>query len=120
GISQRTNGAGAQQLAELLARHGCTSTFIDIRGCGDLLHLKSGIAYLGNNRLAVTESLSDRKEFAGYDLIRVNAGEEYAANCVMLNDCVLVAAGHPKFEQELRTRGYRIITLEMSEFQKMD
>ena len=120
GISERTNEAGAQQLAELLARHSYTSKFIDIRNSGALLHLKSGLAYLGDNRLVVTGALADRADFHRYDLVRVNLDEEYAANCVRVNEQVLVAAGYPKFENRLRELGYQTIALEMSEFQKMD
>jgi dimethylargininase len=135
GISERTNGAGAQQLAELLAPNGYTTSFVDIRcpaamksepgevatGSGlDILHLKSGLAYLGDNRLVVTDELANRAEFSGYDLIRVNSDEEYAANCVRVNDQVLVAAGYPRFEGKLRELGYQTIALEMTEFQKMD
>jgi dimethylargininase len=136
GISERTNETGAQQLAELLAPRGYASSFVDIRTSGtgvppvnhapgagatsELLHLKSGLSYLGDNRLAVTDALAERPEFAGYDLIRVPAGEEYAANCIRVNDQVLVAAGHPGFERKLRELGYQTIALEMSEFQKMD
>jgi len=82
--------------------------------------LKSGLAYLGNNHLVVTDSLADQNEFAGYDLVRVNSDEDYAANCVRINDHVLIAAGNPKFERELNKLGYQTIVLEMSEFQKMD
>jgi len=32
----------------------------------------------------------------------------------------LIAAGFPKFEAELRQLGYKLIVLDMSEFQKMD
>jgi dimethylargininase len=39
---------------------------------------------------------------------------------VRVNDYVLVAAGYPAFETTVRTLGYRMIALEMSEFQKMD
>jgi len=136
GISARTNEAGAQQLAELLTPLGYTTSFVDIRKSGtgvppvihaqeacatfELLHLKSGLSYLGNNRLVVTDALAERAEFTGYDLIRVPCGEEYAANCVRVNDHVLVAAGHPQFETKLRELGYWILALEMSEFQKMD
>jgi len=134
GISARTNEAGAQQLAELLVPLGYTSSFVDIRGTGvspvshtqdarttsELLHLKSGLSYLGDNLLVVTDALAERAEFAGYDLIRVPCGGEYAANCVRVNDHVLVAAGHPQFETKLRELGYWILALEMSEFQKMD
>jgi dimethylargininase len=133
GISERTNEAGAQQLAALLAPQGYTSSFVDIRGTGvppvihaqdaratEILHLKSGLAYLGDNRLVVTEALADRAEFAGYDLIQVDADEEYAANCVRVNDSVLIAAGFPRLEGRLSDQNYQTIALEMSEFQKMD
>ena len=120
GISERTNQAGAQQLAELLNSCGFTSSCVDIRGVKEILHLKSGIAWLGDNRLAVIEALSEREEFHGFELVRVNADEEYAANCVRVNDRVLVAAGYPRFEKTLRELGYETIALEMTEFQKMD
>ena len=68
----------------------------------------------------VTDALAGRKEFAEFDLVRVRPGEEYAANCVKVNDYVLVAAGHDHFQQTLRELGYQTIALDMSEFQKMD
>ena len=120
GISDRTNEAGAQQLARLIGLRGSTSSFIDIRPVDDLLHLKSAIAYLGDNRLATTNALADRKELAGYNLTRMDSNEEYAANCVRINGHVLVANGYPKFERRLRDLGYQTISLDMSEFQKMD
>jgi len=120
GISQRTNEAGARQLAELLKSFGYPSSLVDIRGVKGILHLKSGLGYLGNNQLVAIEGLVEREEFRNYDLVRVNAGEEYAANCVRVNDRVLVAAGYPAFEEVLRGLGYHTIALEMTEFQKMD
>ena len=120
GISERTNEAGAQQMAELLSSFGYTSRFVDIRGLKSILHLKSGLAYLGDNRLVVIEALRNRDEFTGYDLVLANAGEEYAANCVLINSHILVAAGYPAFEARLRKVGYQTIALDMSEFQKMD
>src|SRR5213593_4585008 len=71
GLSQRTNEAGAQQLAEILAKCGYTSSVVDIRGVDGLLHFKSGVAYLGDNRLAVTQAVMNREAFASYDLIPV-------------------------------------------------
>jgi dimethylargininase len=64
--------------------------------------------------------LIGRREFDGYDPVRVDLAESYAANCVMVNDYVLVAAGHPVLEGKLRALGYQTIAVEMSEFQKMD
>jgi dimethylargininase len=136
GISERTNEAGAQELAEMLASFNYTSSFVDIRGLigrqsvpravatgsasDGILHLKSGLAYLGDGRLAVIDILASREEFADYELVRVHAGEEYAANCVRINDHVLVAAGYPAWEGKLRELGYQTLALEMGEFQKMD
>src|SRR2546423_782612 len=67
GISERTNEEGARQLAEILINHGCTSSFVDLRGVTGLLHLKSGVASLGDKTLVVTEALANREEFSGYD-----------------------------------------------------
>ena len=129
GLSERTNEAGGQQFAELLAPFGYTSSSVDIREIGGLLHLKSALAYLGDNRLVVTEALDrallryalpNGRATAPYEIVRVSSVEEYAANCIRVNDHVLLAAGYPSFAQTLRGLGYQTIALEMSEFQKMD
>ena len=125
GVSERTNEEGAAELANMLNMSGYSSTLIDIRSLKPhLLHLKSGLAYLGDNRLAVNEALltSDKfgKQFRKFEVIRLESGEEYAANCLAFDGTILVAAGYPRFESELRRFGYRTIALDMSEFQKMD
>jgi dimethylargininase len=120
GISKRTNEAGARQLADFLATLDYSSSLIDIRNLSNILHLKSGLAYLGNNRLAVIDELAKREEFRDYELVAVNPDEEYAANCLEINNRIFIAAGFPKFEKRLSDLGYETIALEMSEFQKMD
>lgn len=59
GLSQRTNEAGAEQLSDVLARHDYGSTIVDIRGMRDLLHLKSGLACVGERELVVSPALAD-------------------------------------------------------------
>jgi dimethylargininase len=120
GLSRRTNEDGARQLASILSDEGYTTSCVDIRKMDTILHLKSGIAYLGDRRLVVMEEMAEWPHFAGYDLIRVTPEESYAANCVIVNDHVLIAAGYPKLQAELERRGYQIIALDMSEFRKMD
>jgi dimethylargininase len=120
GISLRTNEAGARQLASWLSARGFTSSFVDVRQTPGILHLKSGISYIGDNRLVVIDALAAHPAFKGYELVHVAQGEEYAANCIRVNDYILIAAGFPKFEATLRRLGYKLIVLEMSEFQKMD
>ena len=50
GVSERTNAEGARQLAGFLAQEGFTSSVVDIHGVPGILHLKSGLTYLGQER----------------------------------------------------------------------
>jgi dimethylargininase len=120
GLSQRTNEEGARQLAAQLAGEGYASAVIDVRGMSSILHLKSGISYIGENTLVLMEEMADLELFKGYELIRVAEQESYAANCVRVNERVLVAAGYPLLTAELTSRGFHPLEIEMSEFQKMD
>ncbi len=120
GITERTNAAGAEQLVALLAQQGYAASCVDIRGVPGLLHLKSGLSYLGDNRLVVVKALADHPAFQGYELIVAPDGEEYAANVVRINDYVVLAAGFPRLQAAIAMLGYRVIALEMAEFQKMD
>jgi dimethylargininase len=128
GISERTNVGGAQQLSQLLKSFGYTTSFVDIRGLklsdkpssARMLHLKSGLAYLGDNRLAVIEALAGLEQFSDYDVVRLDKGEEYAANCLRIDENVLIAAGYSNFELRLQELGYKTTALDMSEFRKID
>ncbi len=120
GVSERTNEDGARQLASLLSPIGLGSTFVDIRGVPGLLHLKSGIAWLGGRTLALTDLLAPRPEFRGWSRLPVPPGEEYAANAVLVNGRVLLASGFPRFEGAVRALGLPAVPLDMSEFRKLD
>jgi dimethylargininase len=120
GLSHRTNQEGARQLSAHLAAFGYTSSTIDIRAMNSILHFKSGVSYIGDNTLVVMEELADDARFSEFKLIRVAVEESYAANCVRVNDRVLIADGYPKLQHQLVTRGFKPLVLDMSEFQKMD
>ena len=120
GRSARTNEAGAAQLAAILARHGYTSSSIDIRSCPSLLHLKSGITYLGGRRFLVAEGFPTTQQIAAGERIEVSPAEAYAANAVRVNDHILIAAGFPHLASSLAKLPCRVRALEMSEFAKMD
>ena len=120
GLSHRTNEEGTRQLTAHLNRQGYTSALIDVRGLTSILHLKSGLSYIGENTLVVIPELADNPLLRDYELIRVGKEESYAANCVRVNDRVLAPAGYPLLTAELKARGFQPLELEMSEFQKMD
>jgi dimethylargininase len=121
GVSARTNDHGATQLANILHGFGYTATLVNInKPNSSLLHLKSGLAYLGERRLVLDDSLGNRDEFRDFEVIRLDAAEAYAANCLAFSKTVLVASGYPRFESQLRQLGYHTIALDTSEFRKMD
>lgn len=120
GISLRTNHDGARQLSEWLAQYGVTASTVDIRETPGILHLKSGVVALEPHRLVAIEALRSHSAFAGYDILQVVEGEEYAANCVRVNNVVFVAAGYPHLHETLRALNYSFEVLDMSEFAKMD
>lgn len=120
GLSHRTNEEGARQLAGHLAAFGYTSSTIDVRPMTSILHLKSGIAYIGDNTLVVMEEMAGNPDFSRFELIRVSEEESYGANCVQVNERVLVAEGFPHLTTALRERGFDPLVLDMSEYRKMD
>lgn len=120
GLSARTNDEGARQLISILRAHGYSASTINIRANRKLLHLKTGIAYLGERRLVLSSEFPEVAEFSRYELVRVQPEEDYAANCVRINERVLIPAGCPLFAETVRRLGLAGIALEMSEFRKMD
>ena len=117
GLSDRTNEEGATQLNAHLSKYGYTSSLIEV---GEMLHLKSGINYVGNNTLVVYESLHDLSEIKEYEKISIPTKENYAANCVLINDYLLVAKGFDSAKKLFNKAGFNIIELDMSEFEKVD
>src|SRR5271154_2504527 len=67
GVSHRTNEEGPRQLAAHLAAQGYTSSVIDVRAMTTILHLKSGISYIGDNTLVVMEEMADDERFRKYE-----------------------------------------------------
>ena len=120
GLSHRTNREGAAQLTKWLARQGFSSSVIDIRTLPGLLHLKTGLSWLGERRLLATAEIAEHEALGGWEVLRVPAGEDYAANCIRVNDALLVARGFPATEALLRPHGPEVVTLDVSEFRKMD
>lgn len=120
GLSGRSNAEGADQLEQWLAAQGLPLRRIDIRPIRGLLHLKTGMSSLGDGRVAALAAFAPTLAAAGLDVVPVDEDESYAANCVRVNDHVLVAAGYPRFEARLVALGYRPLALEMSEFRRMD
>ncbi|MEJ2540182.1 MAG: hypothetical protein P8188_09450 [Gemmatimonadota bacterium] len=115
GRSTRTNREGAEQLAEIVADQGLTSSPVMV---DEVLHLKTGVTGLGDGRLLATAGMAAR--FPSAEVITVPDDEAYAANCLPIPGHLLVPAGSPRTQRRLLDLGYRVAAVEMSEFRKMD
>jgi dimethylargininase len=117
GISDRTNHEGADQLIHILEKHRMTGEKIELK---QLLHLKSGMSYLEDNNLLVQNELFNHPAFKRFRKIKVGNDEDYAANSIWVNGTVLVPAGFSETRSNIEQAGYPTISLEVSEFEKLD
>ena len=117
GLSDRTNQEGARQVIAHLEKHGLSGSTIAIE---KILHLKTGIAFLEDNTMAATSVYLGIEEFQKFKILRIDADESYAANCIWVNGNVLVAKGYPKAAKTIAGAGYPVIELDVSEFRKLD
>ena len=115
GISERTNREGAGQLSSILSNYGFTTSVAEVSAG---LHLKSDIAYLGNGNIISTPAFSGLVPSA--NVIITEPEENYSANCLRINDYLLIPCGFPKSKKKIADLGYNIIELDMSEFRKLD
>lgn len=117
GISSRTNIEGAEQLINILEKYRMTGSKIHL---DKMLHLKSGASYLGNNKMLVCREFYNKKDFQRFERIRIDDDESYAANSLWVNGKVLVPAGFPETRRKIEIAGYETISLDVSEFIKID
>lgn len=117
GLSDRTNKAGADQLIDIVSRFGYSGSVVDM---SEMLHLKTGVNFLDDNRYLVTGEFVDHPTFSAFDCIEVAEDEAYAANSLYINGTVLVPAGFPKTLKQIQALGYTTIEVDTSEFRKID
>jgi len=85
-----------------------------------MLHLKTGLAYLENNNLLTAGEFINNKTFSKFNRIIIPDEESYAANCIWVNDTVIVPEGYPKVRGLIKKAGYKTIMVDVSEFRKLD
>lgn len=117
GLSNRTNKNGAQQLINILEKYSMTGSVVELK---KVLHLKTGIVYLENNNVLASGEFLNKKEFEKFNILEVDKNEDYSANCIWVNNKVIVPKDYPKTKSIIETAGYETIEVDMSEFCKLD
>ena len=126
GLSRRTNGAAATQLADLFPALPVVSAPVE-----GSLHLKSVMSALDRNTLLFAEheaaeriltALREKGVLRDYHVERIP--DAVASNVLSLGDTLVIQAGFPKSEDKLvslaRARRMRVVKLHMSELIKAD
>ena len=100
-----------------LEKYGMTSSIVEL---SEMFHLKSGLAYLEDNILLVAGEFINNIEFKKFRKIVVDEDEIYSANCIRVNDYVLVPAGYPKIKEKIEKAGFKTIVVDTSEYRKVN
>lgn len=117
GLSNRTNESGARQLIQILEKYGYTGETVSL---DSVLHLKTGIVYLEDNNMLASGEFINKNNFETYNILKVEPKDAYSANCIRVNNFVIIPAGFDKTKQTVENAGYKTIECDMSEFQKLD
>lgn len=116
GVGGRTNEAGVAQLRELLSPLGADVAGVEV---SKVLHLKSGVTALPDGTVIGYAPLVDDPDvWAGAFLA---LPEESGAHVVVLDEgTVLMADSAPRSAEIFRERGLDVVTVDISEFEKME
>ena len=117
GLSERTNQSGADQVIGYLEKYGMSGSVVMLE---EVLHLKTGVAYLEENNLLACGEFLTKAEFQQFNILEIDESESYAANCIWVNGSVLMPKGYPKTHKTIADAGYPIIEVDVSEFRKLD
>ena len=78
------------------------------------------MSYLEKNNLVVSGEFINESYFGHYNLIEIPEKESYAANCIWVNETVIIPQGYPTTKQRITNAGYKVIETDVSEFKKLD
>ncbi len=117
GLSDRTNQAGADQLIAALEKYGMKGSVVEMK---EMLHLKTGLAYLEDNVLLVAGEFTRMETFKQYKRLEIPDAEGYAANCIRVNEYVIVPKGYEQTKKLIEDAGLMVMAVDTSEFKKLD
>ncbi len=117
GRSARTNEEGIRQFCEILKGWGLEGSEVPLEL---VLHLKTGVNYLENNNMLVSGEFVTKPDFEQYNRIEIPESEAYAANCIWVNDTVIVPEGYPAVLAAVQNAGYKTLVVDTSEYRKLD
>lgn len=117
GRSARTNEEGIRQFIEILERWELSGSEVPL---DHVLHLKTGVNYIENDTMLVSGEFVEKTDFCRFRKIEIPEDEAYAANCIWMNGIVIVPDGYPTVLERIQDAGYETMTVDTSEYRKLD
>lgn len=115
GRGGRTNGEGIRQLRSIVTALGYTLVAVPVT---KVLHLKSGVTALPDGTVLGYLPLVDSTEM--FDRFLAVPEPEGVAVVVLSEDTVLMSAAAPKTAALITELGYRVVAVDISEFEKLE
>ena len=115
GRGGRTNAEGIRQLRSIVSRLGYTVIAVPTT---KVLHLKSGVTALPDGTVLGYPPLVDSPEL--FDRFLAVPEETGVAVVVLDSDTVLMAKSAPRSVALVEDLGYRVVTVDISEFEKLE
>lgn len=117
GLSKRTDQEGAKSFIKIVEKYGYTGEAVKLK---EMFHLKSGVNFIGENTVLVAGEFITDVRFDNFKKLAINSDEMYAANCIRINEFLVMPANFPKTKAQLIKAGFNVKEVQMSEFQKID
>ncbi len=117
GRSTRTNDRGIAALKALAQPHGYAVRSVAVSGC---LHLKTGCTALDEKTVLINPAWVDPAPFEALQRISVPPEEPFSANILGINGRLCIHSGFKKTRQTIERHGYRVDTIDISEFLKAE
>jgi dimethylargininase len=117
GVTKRSNPEGIRQLAVIAGKYGYEVTAVPLTGC---LHLKSAVTFLGRKTLLANRAWFEASRLAGFEWMEVDPGEPHAGNALTVGETVIFPASFPKTRERIEARGFKVVSLDISELQKAE
>lgn len=117
GVSSRSTQLGVDALRSIVAPLGYEVIPVNVYHC---LHLKTACTSLDEVTLLVNSAWLDFEVLKKFRLLPVPSTEPFGANVLRVNQGVLANAAHPKTLDLIRSEGYSVTEVNISEFSKAE
>ena len=115
GRTTRSNDAGIEQLRAFVAPLGRSVVPIDVEAA---LHLKTAATALPDGLILANLDAVSKAAFGDRDVRGVD--EAAGANVLLLGDQVVLSASAPRTAARLRSDGYDVLTVDLTELEKVE